>query len=325
MFSDALQRLHSAPRSGIFERGLQNYYLTLATHGSWSLIAAVTVEAGLSDIELITFEQGRCVRFASYRDTPAALASRLFSIEKCNQSRTLELYTCRGRWMRLLSPRGAFNKVKGLWGWAASASALLIFALIYVIFSGGAVKAIGAAGLIDPLSVFADRSPGSRGAGALAQTKLAYANDTRSPGGGGPQGPTERVLSNLRYRPLVPGVPFEYGPEMPLSIGAPALELPLLPTEAQSSLGSFPGGIGGSGPIGFLNTGSAGGLPSSGGAAGTPGSGTAETPVSAVPELATWMTMVAGLFSIGWALRSQRGRDGQKCARGRVAVIRTKR
>lgn len=120
--------------------------------------------------------------------------------------------------------------------------------------------------LVDPLSVFAERSPRLRGTGALAQTKLAYVRIRRSRRAGSPSPPSESVLSNVRSRPAMPLVSLELGSERSLSIGAPPLELAALPDNALSfpALVLFPGSIGSSGPVGFASGGETGGLPATG-------------------------------------------------------------
>lgn len=175
--------------------------------------------------------------------------------------------------------------------------------------------------LKDPLSLFAERSPGGRAEGALLPTKP----------------PKERVLSTVRERdpagtlpgvddPVVAGVPEAAGP------GGPAPEERVLSGER----GGLPGGGGGApggfgGPGGFAPFGGQGGLIPEGpptvlGAGPPPGVPGTDTPggdpnpnpgippgpppglldppgVSPVPEPATWAMMLLGFFAIGAALR----------------------
>jgi len=100
----------------------------------------------------------------------------------------------------------------------------------YKVSGAGAGGAFAASMLVDPLPVFAERSPGLRGTGALAQTKPAHARIRRSPGAGALPGPSEQVFSKVRSRPVVPLVALELGSERPLSIGPLPLELAALPT-----------------------------------------------------------------------------------------------
>lgn len=178
--------------------------------------------------------------------------------------------------------------------------------------------------LKDPLSLFAERSPGGRAEGALLPTKP----------------PRERVLSTVRERdpagtlpgvddPVVAGVP---------EAGGPAPEERVLSGEREGlpgSGGGAPGGVGG--PGGFAPFGGApGGLipenfatappggpgdpgvpgdpgnpgpgpdgPGNPGIPGTPPTGIVDPPGggSPVPEPATWAMMLLGFFAIGAAIR----------------------
>lgn len=171
--------------------------------------------------------------------------------------------------------------------------------------------------LKDPLSLFAERSPGGRAEGALLPTKP----------------PRERVLSTIRERdpagtlpgvddPVVAGVPEAAGP------GGPAPEERVL----SGDRGGLPGGGGGA-PGGFAPFGGGpGGLIPENFAAPPPGpSIPGEEPpppgildpetgppsligppppvvigppgLSPVPEPATWAMMLLGFFAIGAALR----------------------
>ncbi len=162
--------------------------------------------------------------------------------------------------------------------------------------------------LRDPLSVLAQRSPGIRGAGAMFQTKPDRVNSlAQRPH----SGPTERVLSNIRKRPLIspaedvagllaalpmdePGVSFLEGGDPSLVSGPDVL--------AANDVG---------GPIV-----SGGGAPAPD--VGNPALITAPGPISlpeqlespvpsadvpAVPEPSTWLTMIIGFFAVGTAIR----------------------
>lgn len=170
--------------------------------------------------------------------------------------------------------------------------------------------------LKDPLTLFAERSPGGRAEGALLPTKP----------------PRERVLSTIRERdptgtlpgvddPVVAGVPETAGP------GGPAPEERVLSGERDG----FPGGGGGA-PGGFAPFGGApGGLipenfvtpgdPGTPGGPGDPGPGDPgpggpdnpglpgpppgllDPGGAPVPEPATWAMMLLGFFAIGTAIR----------------------
>jgi hypothetical protein len=182
--------------------------------------------------------------------------------------------------------------------------------------------------LKDPLTLFAERSPGGRAEGALLPTKP----------------PRERVLSTIRERdptgtlpgvddPVVAGVPEAAGP------GGPAPEERVLSGEREG----FPGG--GGAPGGFAPFGGApGGLipenfataPPGGGGPGDPGPsnppgildpsnppgvnppgtnppgvnppGLLDPPGGGapVPEPATWAMMLLGFFAIGTAIRRRK-------------------
>ena len=201
--------------------------------------------------------------------------------------------------------------------------------------------------LKDPLTLFAERSPGGRAEGALLSTKP----------------PKERVLSTIRDRdpagtlpgvddPVVAGVPEAAGP------AGPAPEERVLSGEREGlpGGGGAPGGApGGFGPGGFGGPGFApgpGGLipePQAATFPGTPPPGpgigddgpgvlnpiddldpTSRPPPgtnpppdifnplpgggSPVPEPATWAMMLLGFFVIGAAIR-RRNRNALACAR----------
>lgn len=148
--------------------------------------------------------------------------------------------------------------------------------------------------LLDPMSLFAGRSPGERGEGALLPTKLAKA------------GPEERVLSQVRDRD--PGV----GDPPPDPGLLPDAGLPGAPGEGAlpggpaggNSFAPFgaPFGDAGDPPGGFIPTGRSFTQPPGGGDGGIvppPGGGIA----SGVPEPGTWAVMILGFFAVGWAMR----------------------
>jgi len=146
--------------------------------------------------------------------------------------------------------------------------------------------------LLDPLSLFAGRSPGER-EGALLPTKLAKA------------GPEERVLSEVRDRD--PG------------IGDPPADPGFLPNAALPGApgeGVLPGGAGGEpfapfgapfgapgGPgDGFIPAGRSFTQPPGGGDGGIVPPPDGGIP-SGIPEPGTWAVMILGFFAVGWAMR----------------------
>lgn len=139
--------------------------------------------------------------------------------------------------------------------------------------------------LADPLSLFAERSPGERGTGALLSTK--------------PGGPHERVLAEVRDRDPAAGAP-----------GAAAPPGPNDPVFGVAPDTFSPGGDPGAGaPPGDA----AGGDPDfspffPGGGGGAPAFLQRGTPfvspgIPAVPEPATWAMLILGFFGVGTALR----------------------
>lgn len=152
------------------------------------------------------------------------------------------------------------------------------------------------------LALLDERSPGARDPNALSSVKPERLADVaRSPN------PRERVLSQVRERPG-PGVT-GLGPT--LADAAAPLSLVLPETAAQAvppglaEIGPSGGGgtnlIPAGGPPGLI----AGIVPGSPGA--VPETQPTTTPIpSAIPEPATWATMIVGLFTLA-ALRRRRG------------------
>ncbi|HEY4275476.1 MAG TPA: PEPxxWA-CTERM sorting domain-containing protein [Rhizomicrobium sp.] len=163
------------------------------------------------------------------------------------------------------------------------------------------------AALKDPLSLFADRSPGERGSGALLSTK--------------PGKPEERVLSSERDRapPLgadsVPGDPaFSLAPDA-LANALPQPEERVLSNELDGPaipLGNaFDPDIS---PGRAFNA-----VPPGGGVGGPGGGGIGAPPTdpgipSGIPEPGTWAMLILGFFGIGMAVR-RRARHALTSAR----------
>ncbi|MES2493420.1 MAG: PEP-CTERM sorting domain-containing protein [Pseudomonadota bacterium] len=140
------------------------------------------------------------------------------------------------------------------------------------------------AALRNPSALIAGRSPGSRGSDLIQSKPVKKVADA---------GPTERVLPEIRQRPAAGAIPV-------ISIDAPALA-GLAPGAFPEPFG--PGGLsalsgGGTGPgfVGSVPTLADGG----GGGGGVP---PVAPPTSPVPEPATWMLMILGIFGVGVGLR----------------------
>jgi hypothetical protein len=185
----------------------------------------------------------------------------------------------------------------------AAVGAATLVAVPALVFAtrGTVVETALAAAIADPASILSARSPGSRGAGALTQTKLkqtkpryARSGVRRTPG------PTERVLGQARTRP---------DGALPLGDAAdPILGLLLaVPAGAFGGLGDDGTPVGGPGTVAF------GGVPITGiGGGGGGGGGTVppvdptQPPVTPVPEPATWMMTILGFFATALGLRRRR-------------------
>lgn len=159
-----------------------------------------------------------------------------------------------------------------------------------------AASAAVTAALADPLSMFTDRSPGGRGAGALTQTKgpreRVATNVRHRPPAAKPATPVERVLTSLRERPPiaadVPDLPF---------VGNPT---PYVPVSEIVKPPIGPGPIIPPGPPLICCAPGPGPGP-------TPPVIPPVNPPGGVPEPATWAMMIIGFFSVGAAMRRRRG------------------
>lgn len=156
----------------------------------------------------------------------------------------------------------------------------------------------------DPAAMFEGRSPGERGNGAMFQTKNKAVGT-----------PSERTLSNI---PVVPaqdvGLPVVGDaadpvatalfaqPEAPPADGIPSTDVPISPAGIFAPSQSFVPIFGGGTPA------DSGGNPGGGNpGGGNPGGGDSSTPPPpAVPEPATWASLILGLFTAGAVLRYQR-------------------
>lgn len=192
------------------------------------------------------------------------------------------------------------------WLMGAGAGTLLALPTLMVVGHSTAVQSAVASALADPASILSARSPGSRAAGALTQTKnkRRYARTAAATRGK----PTERVLGQARTRPDVAVVPA--GAADPL-VAAPvavpqgtfsdAVATAGDPITGAAVVAGTPGfGIG----VGTVGGGGGGGTGGGGGNTGGGGGGT--TPVTAVPEPSTWMMTILGFMGMGAGLRRRR-------------------
>lgn len=189
------------------------------------------------------------------------------------------------------------------WKRAALLAPVLVGLLVVAVVEGGhpaAGKAgqsgtkAGTGGLLaalaDPLSLFAERSPGGRGAGPLLSTKPGLA-------------PEERVLSEVRERDPGPGIDPVFGvapdglaPGSDPAAGDPGGGDP----GGGDPFGGGPGGGGPSfGPFAAFNPTQPELLPFAPGSPPDPG-------IPAVPEPATWAMLILGFFAVGMAVRRRR-------------------
>ena len=168
---------------------------------------------------------------------------------------------------------------------------------------GGQGRAALAQVVKDPAAMFAGRSPGERGAGAMYQTKHKAVGT-----------PAERTLANVPVEPAQDmGLPVVSDAVDPVATALfaqpdtpPADVVPLADVGGTPPNFFVPGP--GIGPI--FGGGSGGSDNPGGGTPGGPGTGTpgdnGTPPPPPVPEPATWMTLMAGLFTAGAVLRYQR-------------------
>lgn len=164
----------------------------------------------------------------------------------------------------------------------------------------GPLRSAAAALLEDPLSILSGRSPGARSGGALAQSKHAYQHDRTRDRGRPAELPSERVLANVRSRPVASIPETEVGllPALPISDTA---SFGGAPTSIPFGAPVSPGGIAATGfPI------AASGVV--GGGAGGVGGNTGAVPMvpSPIPEPNSWALMLTGYFLVGTAYRRRR-------------------
>lgn len=186
----------------------------------------------------------------------------------------------------------------------ATAAAIGIDELVWRGAHAAAVASAVADAVMDPGSIFAERSPGAR-SGPLLQTKpdrVALAPGLL------PLGPEERVLANVRERP----------PETELALAGPAYSLsqtpgpeiggppPFAPSETFPTPAGFipnaPPGLAGPLTPPTSQTTPPGANPPGGSPPGTP-------PPTAVPEPDAWMLMILAIFAAGATLRWKRAAE----------------
>lgn len=163
--------------------------------------------------------------------------------------------------------------------------------------------------LPDPLSIFSDRSPGARGIGQLAQSKLPSKHPEPAPGELYELGPDIAFLPSggSTLPPVAPGA-------QPEGEMLPALGPTSLFTDAPSAA-QFQ-------PSAFLTPPflqedfryeGASGTPSGGGSGSVPGLIVPTIPpqTTSVPEPEVWLMMLAGFLAIGSANRNMQRRKGE--------------
>lgn len=203
---------------------------------------------------------------------------------------------------------GVFSQPEGKWIGRSLlvpvAAGVLCAFVVDSVAVGGQGRAAITQMVKDPAAMFEGRSPGERGNGAMFQTKnKALAT------------PSERTLSNI---PAVPaqdvGLPVVGDaadpvatalfaqPEAPPAEGGTPTDVPgMVPAWFTPSPNFLP--IGGA-DLGNPGTPGNPGGPDTPGTPGTPGD--PGTPPPAVPEPATWASLILGLFTAGGVLRYQR-------------------
>lgn len=203
---------------------------------------------------------------------------------------------------------GVFSQTEGKWIGRSLLVPVAAGVLCAFVVDSVAVGGQGRAALTqmvkDPAAMFEGRSPGERGNGAMFQTKNKAVRT-----------PAERTLSNIPAAPAQDmGLPVVGDAADPvatalfaqpeaLPVEGAQTDVPISPagvfTPPQSLVPIFGGGIpGGSGGGG------------GGGGGDTPTNPTTPTdpgtPPPAVPEPATWASLILGLFTAGAVLRYQR-------------------
>lgn len=172
-----------------------------------------------------------------------------------------------------------------------------LVAIAFGLASSTRQGAPGASVLRSPTSVFASRSLGARGEGALFQSKPRVAGPLRSRSRPAGVVPRERVLSPVRTRP---GGPLQTAPDAPL-LGLQGLTLPIVPPSGVLPEPAFRSPYIPDAGFGYPPS-FAGGpivdrLPD--------GGGTPRPPPPPIPEPATWALLIMGLGFVGIALRRQ--------------------
>ena len=178
--------------------------------------------------------------------------------------------------------------------------------------------------IADPMSLLAMRSSGRRGAGTLAQSKVAYAPTVTPPSNFLDLSPEPDFPPDGRRFPLAR--PFASEPVSDVPATRDQMSVPSLPgSDVAPGAGFSPGGLGGSDADNFAIGG--GGLaPSVSGASGLlPAAQAALAPPlvpSAVPEPGTWLMVVGGFLAVGSALRSRHRSEAANCS-GKIGPLPT--
>jgi len=175
------------------------------------------------------------------------------------------------------------------------------------------IAKLAAKGGLDAIDAMLDaRSPGARVPGALTQTKGRKVSTLKEM-----FKPKERVLSEGRTRPAddEPVVLDDPGIFTPVdSVPLPSVDLSDADIEPLHPVAG-PRPVPGGGTLPIIVPGGGGGGGSSGGGGGggtTPGGG------GAVPEPATWVSLLIGFFAIGFGLRGGAARQPARPLAGRT-------
>lgn len=221
------------------------------------------------------------------------------------------------------------EKKRGRFGSRFSRALFLspIAVAVAFLLNAGETGELLAAAWHDPLAVLAGRSPGTRDAGVLVDSKSGSSTALAALGDPG-SAPWERVLGPVRYRPDTPLADDFVNSLAPLPALGDVLDPGLLngPNSAFPPLSGLPalsppGGGFPSGPSGPRGP----GLiypadccdtidPGSPDPGPGPGPGTPTDPVSPVPEPGTWLMFVLGMLAVGRALRERVRRTGRPLA-----------
>ncbi|MBN8807282.1 MAG: hypothetical protein J0I47_03450 [Sphingomonas sp.] len=180
------------------------------------------------------------------------------------------------------------------------------------------IAKLAAAGGVPALEAMLDlRSPGFRMPGALTQTKLRRIATMEEY-----FGPKQRVLSKVRTRPIVPGRGMPNQPDTVNTVDYVTPNMSLVPTEgvgtetppddAVGTRSTFAGGSFQPGGTMIFGGGGGSGVGGGGGVSSGGGGDPTQVVTSAVPEPATWLTLIVGFFAVGFGLRNGPARQPRR-------------